>query len=205
MSNDSIGLVRPRHAIGPVILHVLPPASQTVQANDQGGHGCHAGHQVHRPVLTASCRRVLLVARSIASETLAAQVLWGSGQHGLSPVLVRQGVLVAHGATWWAARRQVLILKVRGVRLGHARLLLCKADGLGSQRVIGELLLGGLSRGMLSDLFFHSSHCSPSSACASVGGSVLCSLPCCSHCCCLCCLASLYSLSTCWCKRRRRL
>src|SRR5215469_13677389 len=102
MAYHGIDLIRPRHAIGPIVLHVLPPASQAVQANDRSGHRRHAGHQVHRPVLVASCGRTLLVARSIASETLAAQVLWGSGQHGLSPVLVRQGVLVAHGAAWWA-------------------------------------------------------------------------------------------------------
>src|SRR5260370_9592740 len=88
MSNDSIGLVRTRHTIGPVILHVLPPASQAVQANDQGGHGRHAGHQVHRPALPAPCGRVLLLTRRIPGETLAAQALPEGGPHGLPPVLV---------------------------------------------------------------------------------------------------------------------
>src|SRR5260370_42651445 len=50
------------------------------------------------------------------------------------------------------------MLVVRGIGLGNPRLLLWKADRLGSQRVIGELLLGCLSRGMLSDLFFERSH-----------------------------------------------
>ena len=102
VSNHGIGLIRPRHAIGPIVLHVLPPASQAVQADDQGGHGRHAGHQVHRPVLAASPGRMVLLTGRIPGETLAAQVLWGSRQHGLPPVLAGQRVLVAHGAAWWA-------------------------------------------------------------------------------------------------------
>src|SRR5260221_14703595 len=73
--------------------------------------------------------------------------------------------------------------------------LVRKANRLGSQRVIGELL-GCLSRGMLGDLFFHSSHRYTSSSGSSERGPVLCSLPCC--------LASMYSVSTCWCMARRR-
>ncbi len=61
---------------------------------------------------------------SVAGETLAAQALWGSGQHGLSPVLVWQGMLIVHGATWRAGRRLVSILVVRWVGLCHACLLL---------------------------------------------------------------------------------
>src|SRR5260221_10147478 len=102
VSNHGIGLVRPRHAIGPVILQVLPPAAQAVQANDQGRHGCHAGHQVHRPVLTASPGSTLPLTGHMPGETLAAQLLWGSWEHGLPPVLMWQRVLVAHGAAWWA-------------------------------------------------------------------------------------------------------
>ena len=127
MPNHGIGLIHPRHAIDPIVLHVLPPASQAVQANDQGSHGCHAGHQVHRPVLPASCGRALLLTGRMPGETLAAQLLRGSRQHGLPPVLVRQRVLVAHGAAWGAGLRRVLIvsiLVVRGVGLRHPRLLL---------------------------------------------------------------------------------
>src|SRR5258708_2436709 len=126
VSNDSIGLVRPRHAIGPIILHVLPPASHAAQANDQGGHGCHAGHQVHRPVFTASPGSTLLLIGSIPSETLAAQALRGSGQHHLPPVLRGPRMLVAHGAAWGAGLCRIIvsILVVRWVRLCHPRLLL---------------------------------------------------------------------------------
>src|SRR5258708_4411754 len=102
MTNDSIGLIRPRYAIGPIVLHVLPPASQAVQADDQGGHGRHAGHQVHGPVPAPSPGRARLLVRSVAGETLAAQLLWGSGQHCLPPVLRGQTVLVAQGAAWGA-------------------------------------------------------------------------------------------------------
>src|SRR5260221_589773 len=212
MSHHSIGLIRPGIAIRPAILHPLPPASDIVQADDQDGHGHHAGHQVHRPVFVPSLRRTWLLARSISGETLAAQVLWGSWEHGLPPVLMRQRVLVAHGAAWWAGIWLVSILVVRRVGLCHPRLLLVvsglpggrsvlasrrwfcirtlgtvfqvpaggrpidgplmehfigttlvrKANRRGSQRVIGELLLGGLSRGMLGDLFFEPSHRYPS-------------------------------------------
>src|SRR5260221_2808876 len=155
---------------------------------------------------------------SVAGETLAAQLLWGSGQHSLPPVLVRQRILVADTAAWRAGIWLVSIFVVRWVGLCHPRLLVVsglpgghrvlasrwrfrvltlgiifqvpadgwlidnplahhpisialvrKANGLGSQRVIGELLLGCLSRGMLGDLFFHSSHPYTSSpACCSV-------------------------------------
>src|SRR5260370_1439827 len=102
MSHHSIGLIRPGIAIRPAILHPLPPASDIVQADDQDGHGHHSGHQVHRPVFVPSLRRTWLLARSISGETLAALLLWGSGSHGLPPVLIMQRVLVAKGAAWWA-------------------------------------------------------------------------------------------------------
>src|SRR5260221_4391862 len=57
---------------------------------------------------------------------------------------------------------------------------------------------------MPGDLFSDGGHRYTSSSCSEVGGSILSSLPCCAHCCCLCCLASMYSLSTCWCRARRR-
>src|SRR5258708_3941577 len=261
--NDGIGLIRTRHAIGPVILHVLPPASKAIQANDQGGHGRHAGHQVHRPVLPASPGSTLLLTGSMPGETLAAQVLRGSRQHHLPPVLVGQRVRVAQGVAWWASLCRILIvsiLVVRGVCLRHSRLLLgvaglaggriclaswspwfsirsrgivfqvpsscgciCrplvddpirigpgpKADRWRSQPVIGywllRLLLSRCFReGMPGDLFSESGHHYTSSSCSSMRGSILCSLPCCAHCCCLCCLASMYSLSTCWWRARRR-
>src|SRR5260221_6608867 len=122
--NDSISLIRPRHAMGPTVLPVFPPAPRPVQADDQGGHGRHARHQVHRPVPAASPGSTRLWTGSVAGETLAAQALWGSGQHGLSPVLVWQGMLIVHGATWRAGRRLVSILVVRWVGLCHACLLL---------------------------------------------------------------------------------
>src|SRR5260221_14262387 len=125
--NHSISLIRPRHAIGPVILHVLPPAAQAVQADDQGSHGRHARHQVHRPVFATSPGSALLLIGSIPGEALAAQVLRGSGEHGLPPVLVWQGVLGAQGAAWWAGIWQVLILAVRGIGLRHSCLLLVVA------------------------------------------------------------------------------
>src|SRR5258708_1388051 len=81
--------------------------------------------------------------------------------------------------------------------------LVRKANRLGSQRVIGELLLGYLSRGMQSDLFSESGHRYTSSSGSSERGPVLCSLSCCSHSC-LCCRASMYSLSSCWSRARRR-
>src|SRR5260370_2272248 len=111
-------------AMGPVFLNLCPPASKVEQADDQGRHGCHTGHQIHRPVLPASCGRVLLLTRRIPGETLAAQALRGSRQHGLPPVLRRPRVLVAHGAAWRAGRRLVSILVVREVGLRHSRLLL---------------------------------------------------------------------------------
>src|SRR5258708_33847617 len=98
MPPHGIGWIRTRHAIGPIILHVLPPASYTVQANDQSGHGRHARYQVHRPVSPASCRRTVLLTGRIPGKALAAQALRGSGQHGLPPVLVWQGMRVAEGA-----------------------------------------------------------------------------------------------------------
>src|SRR5260221_8053220 len=119
----SISLIRPRHAIRPVILHVLPPAAQAIQADDQGSHGRHTGHQVDRPMLTASCGRALLLTGSLPGETLAAQALRGSRQYGLPPILVGQRVLVADTAAWWAGRLLVSILIVRRVRLCHPRLL----------------------------------------------------------------------------------
>src|SRR5258708_17671508 len=124
--NDGIGLIRTRHAIGPVILHVLPPASKAIQANDQGGHGRHAGHQVHRPGLPASPGSTLLLTGSMPGEMLAAQLLRRSRQHHLPPVLVGQRMLVAHGAAWWAGLCRILlvsILVVRWVGLRHSRLL----------------------------------------------------------------------------------
>src|SRR5258707_6691343 len=259
MSHHGIGLIRPRHAIGPIVLHVLPPASQAIQADDQGGHGRHAGHQVHRPVPVPSCGRALLLTGSIPGETLAAQALWGSRQHGLTQVLVWQRVLVAHGTAWDAGLCRILIvsiLVVKGVGLRHSRLLLgvarlargrvglaswsqwfsilisgivfqvpsgcgcidrplvndpirivpvCKADRCRSQRVIGSWLLlrRRLSTSMPGDLFSDGGH-RYTTSCASERGSVTCWLSCCARCCCLCCLASMYSLSTCWCKARRR-
>src|SRR5258708_35665315 len=98
VSHHGIGLIRPRHAIGPIVLHVLPPASDTVQADDQGGHGRHARHQVHRPVPAASPGSTRLWTGSVAGETLAAQALWGRWQHGLAPVLVWQGMSIGPGA-----------------------------------------------------------------------------------------------------------
>src|SRR5260370_13396566 len=116
MSHHGIGLVRPRHAIGPIILHVLPPASQAVQADDQGSHGRHAGHQIHGPVLPASCGRTVRLIGSMPGETLAAQALRGSRQDRLPPELHWPRMLVAHGAAWWAGlcrRRLGSIVAVR--------------------------------------------------------------------------------------------
>src|SRR5258708_30301941 len=110
--NDGMGLIRTRHAIGPVILHVLPPASQAIKASDQGGHGRHAGHQLPRPVLRASPGSTLLLTGSMPGETLAAQVLRGSRQHHRPPVLVGQRVLVAHGAAWWASLCRILLVSI---------------------------------------------------------------------------------------------
>src|SRR5260221_4514135 len=127
MSNDGIGFIRRGLAIHRAVLHPLPPASQAVPTDDQGGHGRHAGHQVHRPVPATSCGRTLLLTRRRPGETLAAQALRGSGQHSLPPVLVGQRILVAYGAAWWAGLCGILIvsiLVVRWVRLCHSRLLL---------------------------------------------------------------------------------
>src|SRR5260221_6475788 len=133
--NHGIGLIGTRIAIRPVVLYVLPPASQAVQADDQGSHGCHARHQVHRPQPATSPGRTRLSgSRRLSGETLAAQLLRGSGQHGLSPVLVWQRMLVAHGAAWWAGLCRVLvvsILVVRRVCLRHPRLLLGVAGPAG--------------------------------------------------------------------------
>src|SRR5260370_9340417 len=80
-----------------------------------------------------------------------------------------------------------------------------KADGLGSQRVIGYwLLLRRLSTSMPSDLFFESGHRYTSSSCASERGPVTCWLSCCAHPSGLCCLASMYSRTPCCSKARRR-
>src|SRR5216683_85958 len=87
-------------------------------------------------MLPASCGRALLLTGSIPDETLAAQALRGSGQHGLPPVLVGQRVLVAHGAAWGAGLCRVLlvsILVVRGVGLREERLLVIA--GLAGGRV----------------------------------------------------------------------
>src|SRR5260370_34404160 len=77
-----------------------------------------------------------------------------------------------------------------------------KADRRGSQRIIGYWLLlrHHLGMGMLRNVFFAGGHSYASScSCSSER-----ELSCCAHCCCLCRLASMYSLSTCWCKTRRR-
>src|SRR5258707_5456713 len=116
MAYHGIGLIRPRHAIRPVVLHVLPPAAQAVQADDQGGHGRHARHQVHRPVLPASPGSMRLWTGSLPGKALA---LWGSREHGLPPVLVWQRILVAHSAAWGAGIWLVSIVVVMRVRLGH--------------------------------------------------------------------------------------
>src|SRR5258708_35029572 len=221
--NHGIGLIGTRIAIRPVVLYVLPPASQAVQADDQGSHGCHARHQVHRPQPATSPGRTRLSgSRRLSGETLAAQLLRGSGQHGLSPVLVWQRMLVAHGAAWWAGLCRVLVVSLRslgivfqapaGGRLIDRTLVddpiritpVRKADGRGSQWVIGYWLLlrRRLGAGMLRNVFFDGRH-RYTSSCSWGGRSGLCWLSCCSHCCCLCCRASMYSLSTCWCRARR--
>src|SRR5260370_29037340 len=114
-------------AMGLAVCRVCALVARVIQADDQGGHGRDAGHQVHRPVPVPSCGRALLLTGSIPGETLAAQALWGSRQHGLPPVLVWQRVLVAHGTAWDAGLCRILIvsiLVVKGVGLRHSRLLL---------------------------------------------------------------------------------
>ncbi len=71
----------------------------------------------------------MLLTGRIPGKALAAQALRGSGQHGLPPVLVWQGMLVAESATRQAGVRIAIIpieqlLLVQVVILpGHPRLL----------------------------------------------------------------------------------
>jgi hypothetical protein len=128
VSNDGIGLVRPGIAIRPAVLHPLPPTADTVQADEQSSHSRHAGHQVHRPVPAPSPGRARLLSGSLPGKALAAQVLWGSREHGLPPVLMRQRMLVADTAAWWAGIWQILwrLASVRSsIACPYQRVALC--------------------------------------------------------------------------------